>query len=136
MECFRASPMRQREKFLRTAIQSVAANDPWLKENPPVLEWFEGQFESGETDLREPIIGLLAGSHLEMLGTEPKLQGVPYGSDLRLFTNHGKIPAVLYGPGNVLHAHTVNEFIPLEEVVTCTKVLALTIYRTCGGGGL
>jgi acetylornithine deacetylase len=117
-------------------IHEVAAKDPWLRENPPVLEWFEGQFESGETDVKEPIIGLLAGSHSDITGRSPKLNGVPYGSDLRLFTNHGKIPAVLYGPGDVAHAHTVNEFIPLEEVVTCTKVLALTIYRTCGASEL
>lgn len=49
---------------------------------------------------------------------------------LRLFTNHGKIPAILYGPGDVAHTHSVNEFVPLDEMITCTKVLALTIYRT------
>ena len=86
--------------------------------------------------MKEPIIGLLADSHRDITGSGPKLNGVPYGSDLRLFTNHGKIPAVLYGPGDVAHAHTVNEFIPLEEVVTCAKVLALTIYRTCGASEL
>jgi acetylornithine deacetylase/succinyl-diaminopimelate desuccinylase-like protein len=36
----------------------------------------------------------------------------------------------------VAHAHTVNEFIALDEVLTCAKVLALTIYRTCGGSTL
>ena len=123
-------------KIFADTIQRVAANDPWLKDNQPVLEWFEGQFESGETDVRDPIVGLLSESHREIVGKEPQFQGVPYGSDLRLFTNHGKIPAILYGPGDVVHAHSVNEFVPLEEVITCTKVLALTIYQTCGGGRL
>jgi len=123
-------------EVLAEVIREVESNDPWLRDNPPVLEWFEGQFESGETDVKEPIIGLLADSHRDIAGSKPKLNGVPYGSDLRLFTNHGKIPAVLYGPGDVAQAHTVNEFIPLEEVVTCTKVLALTIYRMCGASGL
>ena len=123
-------------EILVETLERVAASDPWLKNNPPVLEWFEGQFESGETDVLEPIIPLLSNSHREIVGSEPQLHGVPYGSDLRLFTNHGKIPAVLYGPGDVAHAHTVNEFIPLDEVLTCAKVLALTIYRTCGGSTL
>jgi len=123
-------------KIFADTIQSAAANDPWLKDNPPVLEWFEGQFESGETDVRDPIVGLLSDSHREIIGQEPQLQGVPYGSDLRLFTNHGKIPAILYGPGDVAHAHSVNEFVPLDEVIACAKVLALTIYRTCGEGHL
>ena len=123
-------------EILVETLERVAANDPWLKNNPPVLEWFEGQFESGETDVLEPIIPLLSNSHREIVGSEPQLHGVPYGSDLRLFTNHGKMPAVLYGPGDVAHAHTVNEFILLDEVLTCAKVLALTIYRTCGGSAL
>ena len=123
-------------KIFADTIHNAAANDPWLKDNQPVLEWFEGQFESGETDVRDPIVGLLSDSHREIVGKEPQFQGVPYGSDLRLFTNHGKIPAILYGQGDVVHAHSVNEFVPLEEVITCTKVLALTIYQTCGGGRL
>ena len=63
----------------------------------------------------------------EVSGEKPKLEGVTYGSDLRLFTNHGKMPAVLYGPGDVRNAHAVNEYVTLEEVLKCTKVLALTI---------
>ena len=117
-------------------IRSAAASDPWLKENPPELEWFEGQFESGETDMDDPIIELLGRSHREIVGKEAQIEGVPYGSDLRLFTNHGQMPAILYGPGDVANAHSVNEFVPLDEVIACTKILALTIYRTCGGGGL
>ena len=52
---------------------------------------------------------------------------------MRLFTNHGNTPAVLYGPGDVLHAHTVDEFVDLEEVLSATKVLALIITQWCGG---
>jgi acetylornithine deacetylase len=58
---------------------------------------------------------------------------VPYGSDLRLFTEHGGVPAVLYGPGDVAFAHTVEEHVELEEVFTCAKVLALLITEWCGG---
>jgi len=68
------------------------------------------------------------------LGQAPVVQGVTYGSDLRLFTNHANIPAVLYGPGDVANAHTVDEYVELEEVVAATKVVALTLCRWCGGG--
>jgi acetylornithine deacetylase len=56
---------------------------------------------------------------------------VTYGSDLRLFTNYARVPAVLYGPGDVVNAHTVDEFIEIDEVLTATKVLALTIDTWC-----
>jgi acetylornithine deacetylase len=119
------------KRAFAAAIRDACAADPWLREHPPVLEWFEGQFESGETDRNAPILRELAASHQAIAGEAPGIEGVTYGSDLRLFTNHANIPAVLYGPGDVANAHTVDEFIELEDVITATKVLALTIDTWC-----
>jgi acetylornithine deacetylase len=114
-------------------LDRVIWADEWFLKHPPALEWFEGQFEPGETRLDDPIIKSLGQAHELVMGTEPRLQGVPYGSDLRLFTLYGNVPAVLYGPGDVAFAHTVEEHVELEEVVTCAKVLALLIVEWCGG---
>ncbi len=113
------------------AVHDACDADPWLRDHPPALEWFEGQFESGETDKSAPILRELAACHEAIAGEAPELQGVTYGSDLRLFTNHARIPAVLYGPGDVANAHSVDEFIELAEVLTATKILALTIDTWC-----
>ena len=119
------------KKLFLKALQKAVAKDTWLAENPPIVEWFEGQFESGQTALNHPFIQTLAKCHSEMIGKKSELEGVTYGSDLRLFTNHGKMPAVLYGPGDVKNAHAVNEYVSLDEVLKCVKVLALTIYQWC-----
>jgi acetylornithine deacetylase len=119
---------------MASALGQAAANDPWLKEHPPQLEWFEGQFESGETRQDSPIVACISECHSRTLGKAPLVQGVTYGSDLRLFTNHAHIPAVLYGPGDVANAHTVDEYVDLEEVIAATKVLALIVTQWCGGG--
>ena len=121
---------------LAHCLAQVARADPWLAEHCPTLEWFEGQFEPGQTPLSEPIVAALSAAHAQVMGAEPRVQGVPYGSDLRLFTEHGKIPAVLYGPGDVAFAHTVEEHVELEEVFACAKVLALLIAEWCGGSFL
>ncbi len=118
---------------LATCLTHVASSDPWLAIHAPVLEWIEGQFEPGQTALTEPIVETLSSVHERVVGERPKVQGVPYGSDLRLFTEHGGIPAVLYGPGDVAFAHTVEEHVELEEVFTCAKVLAMLIVEWCGG---
>ena len=120
-------------KALEKAITEAALNDPWMKENPPVVEWFEGQFESGETAVDHPLIETLGNCHKLVTGNSTKIRGVTYGSDLRLFTNHGKMPAVLYGPGDVSLAHAANEYVEIEEVITATKVIALMIIQWCGG---
>jgi acetylornithine deacetylase len=119
---------------LASALTVAAKKDAWLADHPPALEWFEGQFESGETAQDSPIVQAIAEGHRAILGQAPVVQGVTYGSDLRLFTNHGGIPAVLYGPGSIFDAHTVNEHVELEEVVTATKVLACIVSHWCAGG--
>jgi acetylornithine deacetylase len=120
-------------KALTTALNRAAAGDAWMKDHPPSLEWFEGQFESGQTPLTDPIVESLQQCHAEVLGKPTVLQGVTYGSDLRLFTNHGHLPAVLYGPGNIEQAHTVDEWVDLQEVFSAAKVLATIITQWCGG---
>ena len=118
---------------LASALTAATKQDSWLIDHPPTLEWFEGQFESGETSQKSPIVRAIAEGHSQVLGKAPVVQGVTYGSDLRLFTNHGGIPAVLYGPGSIFDAHTVNEHVDLEEVVTATKVLACIVSSWCSG---
>jgi len=117
-----------REAF-EAAVRNVSDEDPWLSENPVGVEWFEGQFEPGETALDAPILDELRSCHREMLGSESSTHGVSYGSDLRLFTRYASMPAVLYGPGNVRVAHSANESVALEELVAAAEVLTLLIAR-------
>ena len=120
-------------RAMASALTAAAQQDSWLADHPPILEWFEGQFESGETPQDSPIVRAIAEGHAQVFGKAPAVQGVTYGSDLRLFTNHGGIPAVLYGPGSIFDAHTVNEHVDLDEVVAATKVLACIVSSWCGG---
>lgn len=114
-------------------IRKISNEDEWLKDNPPVIEWFEGQFESGQTAVDHPLIETLKNSFVQSVGDTPILEGVSYGSDLRLFTNHAQIPAVLFGPGDVRLAHAANEFVEIEEVLACINIIANMIVNWCGG---
>jgi len=114
-------------------ISKISNNDPWLKEHPPVIEWFEGQFESGQTDLDDPIIQTLIDAIVRSTGDAPIIEGVTYGSDLRLFTNHAHIPAVLFGPGDLRLAHAANEYVEIDEVLKTIKIIANMIVDWCGG---
>ena len=114
------------------AIAQAANDDDWLCRNPPRVEWFEGQFEPGLTPSDAAIIGELAAAHSDVCGRQAQTHGVPYGSDLRLFTNNGGMHAVLYGPGDVRVAHSLNEYVPLDEVRGVAKVVARVIANWCG----
>ncbi len=121
-----------RAAFIET-IEKAASQDEWLKENPPEVEWFEGQFESGSTPLDSDLLQTLSQCHRKVLNREICIAGATYGSDLRLFTNYAQIPAVLYGPGDVKEAHAVNESIAISEIMEAANVLAYTIVKWCGG---
>lgn len=115
-----------RQQF-EDALRSSAATDPWLNDHPVRVEWFEGQFESGETAADAPLLRKLTQCHEAITTATPKTHGVCYGSDLRLFTRHAGMPAVLYGPGDVALAHTANEWLPIEELERAVEVYALLI---------
>jgi acetylornithine deacetylase len=48
---------------------------------------------------------------------------------MRLLINQGGTPTVMFGPGDVRQAHAPNESVPLTEVVTCARVLAVWLLR-------
>jgi acetylornithine deacetylase len=114
---------------LEEAVREACSEDDWLCTNPARVEWIEGQFEPGVTDPGAPIIRQLSEAHREVTGRDAAAHGVPYGSDLRLFTRYGKMPTILYGPGDVRLAHAADERVPIEELLTVTRVLATLIVR-------
>lgn len=114
-------------------VFEFSESDSWLAENPPEIEWFEGQFESGQTPIDDPLIKELSNVYKNVLNRDAVIEGVTYGSDLRLFTNHAHIPSVLFGPGDVRLAHAANEYVTIEEIMFSTEVIANMIINWCGG---
>ncbi len=125
------SPAQVRALLAATIAETASAH-PWLAAHPPRLEWFEGQFESCATPLDHPLLTTLAAAHRQVHGTEPPVQGVPYGADLRLFVVHAAMPGVLYGPGDVRLAHAANESVGVEEVMDAMKTIAGMVVGWCG----
>lgn len=121
------------KKVFEDTIKKACLEDDWLRNNMPEIEWFEGLFESTETDINDAIIKTLTKSHEEILGRKVNYEGVTYGSDMRIFNIYGNIPSILYGPGDVSIAHTCNENIIVGEVLETVKSIALTITKWCGG---
>ena len=52
-------------------------------------------------------------------------------TDLRQYAAAG-IPALHYGPGDLHLAHAPGERVPVDELMTATRVLALLALRSCG----
>lgn len=117
------------------AVAAAARSDPWLERHPPKVEWWGGQFHPAATDPSDPIVRTVADAFRDVEGREPRIEGMPYGADMQLLVNVGRTPAVMFGPGDVRNAHRPNEWVPIAELETVTRTLALTALRFCGHGG-
>ena len=109
-----------------------ATTKDWLRENPPVLEWWGGQFAAAATDPDARIVTTARDAVAAVTGGAASVRGMPYGADMRLLVHQGGVPTVLFGPGDVRRAHAPDEYVETRELEVAAKVVALTALRFCG----
>jgi acetylornithine deacetylase len=111
-------------------IMSVAAADPWLKENPPLIEappYLYGAEVSGE----EPIVKAALEVAREFV-PESSIVGMGSLTDAIHLVNYAKTPTVTLGPSPHTTAHMPDEYVDIDGLITATKALAVLIMRWCG----
>ena len=116
-------------RSFEAVVSRAAERHPFLREHPPAVEWWGGQFLPARTDPSALIVTTTAAAIGAVTGRTPIVRGMPYGADMRLLVNEGRVPAVLFGAGNVRHAHRPDEFVPIADLLTVARVLALVAMR-------
>jgi acetylornithine deacetylase len=125
-------PVEDARAALELAVAEASAADPWLREHPVTVEWWGGQFASGRLAADSDLADRVAAAHHAVTGGgTPGRWGAPYGSDLRLLAGAG-VPTLHYGPGDAVLAHAPDERVPLADVHTTTRTLALLALDICG----
>ncbi len=102
------------------------ADHPYLRENPATVTWPGGRFAAGALPHGDPFLDQVRAA----VGGEPAVTGAPYGSDLRLYQGAG-IATVQYGPGEIEHAHAVDEQVRIDDVVAAAEAYARLILTRC-----
>jgi acetylornithine deacetylase len=113
------------------AVANAADGHPYLSRHAPTVEWWGGQFLPAATALDTAIVSSTGAAITDVTGHPPRVEGMTYGADMRLLVNQGGIPTVLFGPGNVRHAHRPDESVPIDDLLTVARVIALTALRFC-----
>ena len=125
-------PVADARAELELAVAEASAADPWLRDHPATVEWWGGQFASGRLAADSDLADRVAAAHdAGTGGGTPDRWGAPYGSDLRLLAGAG-VPTLHYGPGDAVLAHAPDERVPLADVHTTTRTLALLALDLCG----
>lgn len=113
------------------AVTEGAARDPWLARRPPVVEWVGGQFLPGHTDVADPLVTTVTSAVGDVTDGAAAVVGQPYGCDLGLLRAVGDIPAVVFGPGDIRQAHTIDEWVDVDDVIASARIVALAAVRFC-----
>lgn len=70
----------------------------------------------------EPIVERMRAICRER-GLSDSVLGVPYGSDATKMVNDGGIPTIVFGPGNIDQAHSIDEYVEVSQVVAAAEML-------------
>ena len=117
---------------LEETIAEVCRKDPWLQKHPVEVDWFGGQFASGQLPAGHGLLDLVGKTHERLHGNFPAVHGASYGSDLRLMVGLGNVPTLHYGPGHVNLAHAPNEMVPVSDLETVARTLIAVVLQFCG----
>lgn len=113
-------------------IDAVAAQDEWLRDHPPLLEFFSGQFVAEEIAVDHPLTLAVLDAHQEISGSATDAWALTAGTDARLWIHFADVPAVLYGAGILPLAHQSNEYNEIEPLLESIAVLTKLAIDWCG----
>ena len=117
------------KKEIEDFVYAVAQTDPWLKANPPRIEWILDA-DCGETQDTEDFFKVTSKCLREDV-PEAYIEGNCAHTDMGWFCNVG-IPTINLGPGDGKLAHQADEYIEIEEYLRCIKLIADIIIDWCG----
>jgi acetylornithine deacetylase len=128
-------PVAAARADLELAMAQACDTDPWLRDHPVQVEWWGGAFAPGRLPDHSDLVQRVSAAHTQVSGRPAQTWAAPFGSDLRLLTNVAGVPTLHYGPGDVVQAHACDESVSLQQVLDCTRTLALLALDLCGVQG-
>ena len=118
--------------LIKEAIENYSKMDSWLKENPPKLSFGKRfHWPPYETPIDHPACKTLGKAWEKATGRKAIYSGFKAVNDLTFIQAFG-IPGISFGPGDLsMGAHGPNEYVPIDQLIECTKTLALFIVEWC-----
>jgi acetylornithine deacetylase len=108
-------------------IFTLCDGDAWLRNHVPNLTWYQHciphYLDPGHT-----LVQMMRDNAQGVLG-RGIISGFPAGCDARHLHNVAGVPTLVFGPGDLQYAHSIDERISLEEYIQAIKILALTVYE-------
>jgi len=113
-------------------ITAFSKTDPWLRDHPPEVKFAGYCGDSAEISPDHPIVTTLGDKFRSVTDREPAVTGRQGAADIRYLIKYGDTPTVIFGPGLTEQMHATDEWVNIDDVITATKTLSLTILEWCG----
>ena len=117
------------EREIEERVLAACRADPWLAEHPPRFTW-PGDSPAGWVEPEHPVAATTLAA-MEAVGLAPSVTGRTTFFDGPTFTRAG-VPTIAFGPGDILRAHGVDEYVPIDDLVRAAQALAVAAMRFCG----
>jgi acetylornithine deacetylase/succinyl-diaminopimelate desuccinylase len=118
---------------LQATADAVARGDPAfrceVRELPDSAQYPHPAFE---TPPESPVARELLRAHEEERGAGAHACGLSYWTDASLLARMPGCQVVVCGPGNIAQAHSVDEWVPREELYAAYRMYLRTAMRLCG----
>jgi acetylornithine deacetylase len=110
-------------------IERATSADPWLRDHPPELEWGIDA-PPIEVSAASPIVDIALAAAADV-GRPGRVAGLDAWYDGATFARSLGIPAIGFGPPSIQNAHTIDEWVDVNDLVSCAQALSLAAMRFC-----
>jgi acetylornithine deacetylase len=114
-------------------VKAATDQDDWLAEHPPEWEW-PCDIVPAEVPDDHPIVRDTLAAAADV-GRPGAIGGLDSWHDAAVFTRVAGTPTVSFGPGDLTKAHTIDESVPVADLVDHAAAVALMLLRWCGVTG-
>ncbi len=112
---------------LQDVLQRAKEGDALFRGTADVFFYRPGY----EISIEAPIVRALANTAQRVLGRSPEFVGLSFWTDAAILGQAG-IPTVVFGPAGA-GAHSAEEYVEIDSVIHCARVLAELIVEFCQG---
>ncbi len=113
-------------KEIEDCLETVRARVPDILVHANSIKYKPTVF----VDPDSPIVKITRQCIEDVTGSVPVVAGKDGGTDATWIVNMGKVPAIIFGPGEYLKASlAADEFVSIEDMISATKVYMLAALR-------
>ncbi len=110
------------DESIESCMAEIISEMEYLKEGNADFDYRIEPYVSvnaGYLSPEHPLVGACADTYMSLFGQEMTVCDFNACNDQSYFVNAG-VPTLIFGPGNLEQAHTVDEYVPLDDIYRCT----------------